>query len=78
MVNAKDNVAYALAGIVGLFVVGTLLVIFTLALRGTALPEIWDALFGLVIAIMSALGGWLIGKNSNDTPPPGDTTGGDE
>jgi hypothetical protein len=33
-----------------------------------------------VIAIMSALGGWLIGKNSIDTqkPPPGDTTGGDE
>lgn len=64
MVNAKDNVAYALAGIVGLFVVGTLIIVFILALNGVALPDTWTSLFGLIVAIMSALGGWLVGKNS--------------
>jgi hypothetical protein len=76
--DPKDNVAYALAGIVGVFVMSTLLIIFVLALRGTGLPDVWDALFGLVIALASALGGWLLGKNSNDkqTPPSGDDTEG--
>jgi hypothetical protein len=65
MPTAKDNVAYVIAGTVALFVISTLTVVFVLALRGTGLPDIWDALFGLVIALTSALGGWLIGKNSN-------------
>jgi hypothetical protein len=61
--DTKETVALLLTGLVAVFVLGTLIVIFVLALRGTGLPDVWDALFGLVIAVMSALGGWLVGRN---------------
>jgi H+/Cl- antiporter ClcA len=65
MREARDSVALLLAGLVAVFILGTLVVVFVLALRGVALPDTWDSLFGLVIAVMCALGGWLVGKNSN-------------
>jgi hypothetical protein len=70
--DAKEVVAFALAVVVGVFVLGTLLIVFILALNGIALPDTWTSLFGLVVAIMSALGGWLLGRNSNgssEDPP---------
>jgi len=72
--EARDSVAMLLAALVGVFVLATLVVIFVLALNGIGLPEVWTSLFGLVIAVMSALGGWLVGKNTNGNatkgPPP--------
>lgn len=50
-----------LAVVVGVFVLATLLVVFVLALRGTGLPDVWNSLFGLVVSIVSALGGFLAG-----------------
>jgi hypothetical protein len=75
MVRApRDSVALLLAALVAAFVLSTLLVVFVLALNGTGLPDVWESLFGLVIAIMSAIGGWLVGKNTNGNatkgPPP--------
>lgn len=64
MRESRDLVAIGLAAMVALFVMSTLAVVFVLALRGVALPDIWDALFGLVVAVMSALGGWLVGKQT--------------
>lgn len=61
--DTREQVALILAALVATFVIGTLLVVFVLALRGTGLPDVWDALFGLVIAVLSALGGWLVGTN---------------
>ena len=69
--DTKETVALLLTGLVAVFVLGTLIVIFVLALRGTGLTDVWDALFGLVIAVMSALGGWLVGRTSS-----GETGGG--
>ena len=66
--DARETVALVLAGVIVVFVLGTLSVVFVLALNGTGLPDVWESLFGLVIAIMSALGGWLVGRNSK--PPP--------
>jgi hypothetical protein len=63
--TSRDQVALMLAALVALFVVGTLLAVFVLALNDVGLPDVWTSLFGLVIAIMSALGGWLIGKGGN-------------
>lgn len=57
----KDRVAIYLAITVGIFVLATLVVIFVLALNGVGLPDVWNSLFGLVVAIMSALGGYLAG-----------------
>jgi hypothetical protein len=65
--DSRETVALVLAGVVGLFVLGTLIVVFVLALNGTGLPDVWTSLFGLVIAVMSALGGWLVGKNEIGT-----------
>jgi hypothetical protein len=62
--DMRENVAMLLATLVAVFIIGTLAVVFILALNGVALPDTWDSLFGLVIAVMSALGGWLVGKNS--------------
>lgn len=67
--ETRETVALLLALLVAGFVIGTLVVVLILALNGTALPDVWDALFGLVIAIMSALGGWLVGKSSTGTEP---------
>jgi high-affinity Fe2+/Pb2+ permease len=64
MRDAKEMVAFVLVGTIAAFVISTLVVIFVLALNGTGLPDVWTSLFGLVIAIMSALGGWMVGKNS--------------
>lgn len=61
----RDNVAFILAATVAVFVIGTLTVVFVLALDGTALPDTWDSLFGLIIAVLSALGGWLVGKGGD-------------
>jgi len=69
----KDSVALLLAALVAAFVMATLLVVFVLALNGTGLPDVWQSLFGLVVAIMSALGGWLVGRtatNGNATKGP--------
>jgi hypothetical protein len=66
MPTARENVALILAGTIAIFVLGTLLVVFALALMGTGLPDVWDSLFGLVIAVMSAIGGWLVGRNSTN------------
>jgi hypothetical protein len=64
--EARESVALLLALLVAVFILGTLIVVFVLALNGVALPDTWDSLFGLVIAVMSALGGWLVGRNSTD------------
>jgi Na+/glutamate symporter len=60
--EAKDSVAMYLAVTVGIFVLGTLVVVFVLALRGVGLPDVWNSLFGLVVSIVSALGGFLAGQ----------------
>jgi hypothetical protein len=73
--ETKETVALLLTGLVAVFVLGTLIVIFVLALRGTGLPDVWDALFGLVIAVMSALGGWLVGRNDIGTKSTNDEGG---
>jgi urea transporter len=65
--DTRETVALLLAGLVAIFVLGTLAVVFVLALNGVALPDTWDALFALVVAVMSALGGWLVGKNGSST-----------
>jgi hypothetical protein len=71
MRDAKEMVAFVLVGTIAAFVISTLVVIFVLALNGTGLPDVWTSLFGLVIAIMSALGGWLLGRGSTDTGSKG-------
>jgi hypothetical protein len=63
--DPKENVAYLIAGTIATFVIGTLIVVFILALNGVALPDTWTSLFGLVVALASGLGGWMLGKNSN-------------
>jgi hypothetical protein len=63
--EARETVALLLAVLVAVFVLGTLAVVFILALNGVALPDTWDALFALVVAVMSALGGWLVGRGTN-------------
>jgi hypothetical protein len=60
--STQDSVALLLAGTVAVFVLGTLIVVFALALMGTGLPDVWTSLFGLVIAVLSAVGGYLGGK----------------
>jgi hypothetical protein len=65
--ETKETVALALVAIIATFVISTLVIVFVLALRGTGLPDVWESLFGLVIAIMSALGGWLVGRNDLGT-----------
>jgi hypothetical protein len=60
--EARDSVALVLGVTIGVFVLATLLVVFVLALNGIGLPEVWTSLFGLVVAIVSALGGWLGGS----------------
>ena len=67
--DSRDVVAIGLAATVAVFVLSTLVIVFVLALRGIGLPEVWDALFGLIIAVMSALGGWMLGRTNNRPPP---------
>jgi hypothetical protein len=69
--DTRETVALLLAVLVAIFVLGTLAIVFILALNGVALPDTWDALFALVVAVMSALGGWLVGRTSS-----GETGGG--
>lgn len=64
--EARDSVAMLLATAVGIFVLGTLVVVFVLALNGVGLPDVWNSLFGLVVAIMSALGGYLAGSSMTE------------
>lgn len=78
MREAKEVAALVLVVTIGLFVLLSLATVFALALRGTALPDVWDSLFGLVIALVSALGGWMAGsagigksaqtENNEETP----------
>ena len=65
--EARETVALMLGALVVAFVLGTLIVLFILALNGVEVVAVWDALFGLVLAIMSALGGWLVGSNTHRT-----------
>jgi len=59
----RDRVAGFLAVIIGIFVLATLLVVFVLALNGVGLPDVWNSLFGLVVALVSALGGYMAGAS---------------
>jgi hypothetical protein len=61
--TSRDTVAVVLAVAVAVFVVASLVVVFALALMGIALPDVWSALFTLVVSVVSALAGWLVGKS---------------
>jgi len=77
--DTKESVALLLAATVALFVIATLVVVFVLALNGVGLPDVWTSLFGLVIAVVSALAGWMArGVTGNGKPLGHDEGGHDE
>ena len=74
--DPRDRAALLMALVIGAFILGSLIVVFVLALRGVGLPDVWDSLFGLVVAALGVLGGWLganaMAKRNGNGRPPGE------
>jgi len=60
--STKDIAALSLIGFLGLFLVGSLVVVIFLAFTGAGGGEdLWSGLFALITAILGAIVGWLGG-----------------
>lgn len=72
--DAKDTATLGLVGIVGLFVVGTMIALIVLAFNGATGGEaVWAGLFSLMTAVLGAIGGYLGGTavEARKHPPEG-------
>lgn len=77
MSKARDQVAMLMAGIVGIFVVGSLAIILVLVFTGVAPGDnIWAGLFSMMTAILGGVGGYMGGvameakRNAAEAAPP--------
>lgn len=73
--STKDTATLLLIGIVGLFILGSLVALIVAAFEGQpGGSNIWAGLFSLCTAILGAVGGYLggqaVGSVRRSTPPP--------
>ncbi len=70
-VTKREATALILVGIVGFFVVASMLVIIVLAFQGVPSGEnVWAGLFSIVTAILGGITGYITGATRR--PPEGD------
>lgn len=63
--SPKDRTAMALVALVGVFIIGSMVLLVTMAFLGTGDGEgerVWAGLFSLTTAILGAIAGWLGGS----------------
>lgn len=63
--NPKDRTIMALVGLVGVFVIGSMILLVIMAFLGTGDgngENVWAGLFSLTTAILGAVAGWLGGS----------------
>lgn len=65
MASPKDRTAMALVGLVGVFIIGSMVLLIVFAFKGTgdgSGENVWAGLFSLTTAILGAVAGWLGGS----------------